>query len=236
MRTFIAVVNHSTLVTNQQAYNMTLLCEWQARYHAAPSYGLTPPVVHYLANENQAPPGSAVLGIFDNADQAGDLGWHTEGPNGIVYGRVFAEPVLQNGGNVLTDALSVASVLSHETLETLGDSSCNRWCDTGNNMAIAQELCDPVESDAYQLTVGGITGTVSNFVMPAWFDPQAPSVSHFDWLELTHAPFQVRPTGYIIQMVEGNVTQHFGEEYPDWRKQTKESELARTARRLEQGS
>jgi hypothetical protein len=93
-----------------------------------------------------------------------------------------------------------------------------------------------VESDAYQLTVGGVTGTVSNFVMPAWFDPQAPSVSHFDWLELTHAPFQVRPTGYIIKMVEGNVTQQFGEEYPDWRKQTKESELARTARRLEQGS
>lgn len=234
MRTIIVVVNKSTLVTNAQAYNMTLLCEWQARFHAAPAWGLMPPSVTYLANENQAPPGSAVIGIFDNADQAGALGWHTEGPGGIVYGRVFAQPVLSHGGNVLTAPLSVASVLSHEVLETIGDPACNRWCDTGQNKAIALELCDPVESDVYNLTVGTVTGTVSDFAMPAWFDPSAPGGSHFDWLRLTNAPFQVRSTGYVIVLQEGAVSQVFGAEYPEWRQETKKSELARTAQRLQE--
>jgi hypothetical protein len=96
---FIAVVNKSTLVSNTDVYNMSLLVNHQARFHAAPAWGVTPPTVIYLRDEMHAPPGSAVLGVLDNADQAGDLGWHTEGPDGTVYGRVFVQPVLANGGN-----------------------------------------------------------------------------------------------------------------------------------------
>jgi hypothetical protein len=232
---FIAVVDKSNLVTSEEAYDMALLADHQVRFHAAPAYGILPPTVRYLQDESLAPPGSAVLGIFDDADQAGALGWHTEGVGGTVYGRVFAKPVLDNGGTVLSSALSVSSVLSHEVLETVGDPSCNRWADTGRGRAIACEWCDPVESDSYSVTVGNVTGTVSDFVLPAWFDPSAPADAHFDWLNLVNDPFDVRDSGYVIVMVEGQVSTHFGAQYPSWRKETKASDLARTAQRLQQG-
>lgn len=234
----IFVVNKSTLVTDRDAYNMTLAVDWQVRHHATPAFWTRPPVVGLIADEADAPAGSCVIGILDNADQAGVLGWHTEGPDGKVYGRVFAEPVLQNGGGILTGALSVASVLSHEVLETFGDIHCNLWADLGNGQCYAYELGDPVESDSYEVTIaapaGGeqVTASVSNFVHPAWFDPQAPAGSKLDQMGLLTTPFEVRPTGYVIVMQDGNVTEQWGEHYPEWRKDTKLSDSSRTARRV----
>jgi hypothetical protein len=237
--TIIAVVNHSTKVTNQQAYDMTLAVNRQLRTDVAPAWGLLPVPVVYLAADPNVP-GSAVLGIFDNADQAGDLGWHTEVSGGVVYGRVFAAPVLANGGDVLSKPLSVASVLSHEAIETLLDMACDLWADNGNGTSYAREGCDAVESDSYLTMLG--TGTsalqvsVSDFLAPAWFDPNAAPGSEFDFMRLLTAPFEVRPTGYTITMANGTVSQSFGEHYPEWRKDTKDFALARTARRLKQGT
>jgi hypothetical protein len=234
----IGVQNKSTLVSEPDTYAMTLACDWQARHHAGPAWATWPPQVIYLKpgqNAADLPAGTNVITLFDNSDQAGALGYHSENAGGIVYGRVFAEPVLQNGGNALTKELSVASVLSHEVLETLNDPACNRWCDTGNGDAIALEVGDPVESDSYPLTIGTSTVTVSNFVMPPWFDPDAASDAQFDWLKLTSQPFEVRQTGYVLVLSEGTVSQKFGEQYPEWRKAMKDSPLARTHRRLGQG-
>jgi hypothetical protein len=235
----IVVVNHSTLVTNGEVYDMTLAVNRQIRTDVAPAWGLLPPSVAYMAADPVIP-GSAVLGIFDDADQAGDLGWHTEVAGGIVYGRIFAAPVLDNGGDVLSKPLSVASVLSHEVCETALDSACDLWADDGNGTAYARELCDAVESDSYMVMVGAgvsaIRCTVSNFLTPAWFDPNAVAGAEFDFMRLATAPFQVRPTGYTITMTEGVVNQTFGEHYPEWRKATKDYPIARTARRLKQGT
>lgn len=236
---FIAVVNMSTLVTHVDAYEMAILADHQLRHHVAPAWDRLPPHVAYFPSADPVPQGSAVIGILDDADQAGVLGWHTESSGGIVYGRVFARPVLDNGGNALTNQLSVCSVLSHEVIETFLDSACDLWADAGSGTAYAREGCDAVEGDSYALGVGtgplAISGTVSDFLLPAWFDPMAASGSRFDYLGLVTAPFQVRPTGYTITMTEGNVSQTFGEHYPEWRKATKTWVIARTARRLRQG-
>jgi hypothetical protein len=231
----IFVQNKSTLVTDLQVYNMTLCVSQQARSHMAPAFGITPPQVAYLPAGAVTPAGSYVIGVLDDADQAGDLGWHSEGPGGVVYGRVFVRPVLQNGGSIMTTGLSVASVLSHEVLETIGDQHCNLWADVGDGTAIAYEVGDPVESDSYPLVIaaaGGesITAMVSNFVLPAWFDPMAPHTARFDYMQLTKGPFQVRDTGYVIVLAEGSVSQHWGEHYPAWKKETKAQETSRTAR------
>ena len=231
----IAVVNQSTLINDDEAYKMALACDFQVRHHAAPAYGVVPPVVRYLKSASEAPPGSWVLGIFDDADQAGDLGWHTEGPDGQVYGRVFVRPVLNNGGGILMSELSVCSVLSHEVLESFGDPHCNLWADTGRGTCYAYELADPVESDSYMVSVGSVMATVSDFVLPAWFDPQAPS-GPFDFMGLLKAPCEVRRTGYVIAMTSGTVSDVWGEKYPQWRKATKLSDSSRTARRDKQGS
>ena len=237
----ITVVNQSTVITPAEAYDMAVLCDFQLRHHVAPAWGLVPGVVVYHDGPlPAAPDGSAVIGILDDADQAGDLGWHTEASGGVVFGRVFARPVLSNGGDALSRQLSVCSVLSHEVTETFLDPSCDLWADAGNGTCFAREGCDAVESDSYGLSVGTgphtVAGTVSDFVLPAWFDPNAPSRAKFDYLGLLSGPFQVRSTGYTLTMTEGSVSQTFGAHYPEWRKATKEWPTARTARRLRQGT
>lgn len=231
----IGVQNLSTLVTNEDVYLMTALVDRQLREHVAPVWGLAPPTVVYLAKAAEFPY-DAIIGVLDNADQAGDLGWHTEGSDADVYGRVFAQPVLQNGGNALTNALSVCSVLSHECIETLGDAACNRWAQRADGTMVAVELADPVEGDSYTVTISSaaevVAGTVSDFVIPDWFNPDA-GEGKTDWLGLVTAPFQVRDTGYVIEMAAGSttVTEQWGERYPEWRKATKATATARTVRR-----
>lgn len=231
----IGVQNLSTSVTSEDVYSMVLLVARQLRENVAPSWGLVPPSVLYLGEPTEFKC-DAIIGILDDADQAGDLGWHSEGPNADVYGRVFAVPVLQNGGNALTNSLSVCSVLSHECIETLGDSACNRWAQRADGSWVAVELCDPVEGDSYTITIESsletVTGTVSDFVLPAWFDPDA-DPGGADYMGLVTAPFQVRDTGYVITMAAGSdaVTEQWGERYPEWRKATKASPASRTARR-----
>lgn len=238
----IAVQNLSTLVADRDAYDMTILVAEQVRRHVAPAWGIQPPRVEYVpvtpsALAVPAPPKfDAVIGILDDADQAGDLGWHTEGPGADVYGRVFARPVLGNGGNALTRPLSVCSVLSHEVIETALDSACNGWAQRADGTLVARELCDPVESDSYTVAISStmgvqVTGTVSDFVLPAWFDPGAATGAQVDQMGLLASPFGVRPDGYVIVMSGGTVTEQWGERYPAWRRATKEHPAARTARR-----
>lgn len=241
----IAVQNLSTLISSRDSYDMALLVNRQLRDHVAPAYGLLPPRVEFLPvspGSLALPAGSAtprfdaIIGILDDADQAGDLGWHTEGPDADVYGRVFARPVLDNGGNAMSAPLSVCSVLSHEAIEVLGDAACDLWAQRADGLLIARELCDPVEGDSYLMTItagGGeqVTGTVSDFVLPAWFDPSA-APGPTDHMGLVSTPFQVRPTGYTIQMSAGTVNAVWGQEYPEWRKETKQTQLARSARRV----
>lgn len=227
----ITVVNHSKRVSNADVQLMTRACASQLWWHAAPAHGLAPRPVVYAADEHSAPPGSQVIGIFDTSDQPGVLGWHTEDPNtGVVYGRVFAGVILDNGGGSLSGQYSVSATLSHEVLETFGDAACNRWVDVDGAWAVALELGDPVENDSYSILVDGKPVAVSNFVTSAWFDPAAKR--DFDYLNRCKAPFTMTSGGYMLKMVEGRVSQVFGEQYPAWRRDVKKSPLARTARRL----
>lgn len=231
----IGVQNLSTLVTGEDVYLMAALIDRQLREHVAPAWGLAPPTVLFLDKPAQFPC-DALITIFDDADQQGDLGWHTEGADADVYGRVFAAPVLQNGGNALTNELSVCSVLSHECIETLGDAACNRWAQRADGAWIAVELADPVEGDSYEITVSSaaevVTGTVSDFALPAWFNPDA-APGPTDWMKLVTAPFQVRDTGYVIEMAAGatTATEQWGEAYPDWKKALKALPGSRTSSR-----
>ena len=237
----IVVINQSTGISDADVQVMTEAVAMQAHNHAAPAWGLVAPAIWWQPVGDPQPPNSLVISVMDNSDQAGALGYHTEGPNGVKYGRVFAEPVLQNGGNALTDPLSVASVLSHEALEAFIDDACNLWADAGSGTAYAYEVGDPVESLSYPIRVvpGGVGQvvevTVSDFVFPAWFDPSPRLNARFDWMRQLTQPFEVHPQGYVITMTDGTVNQVFGDLYPDWRRATKETETSRTARRLKQG-
>lgn len=212
---------------------MTRACWTQLRDHASPAWRLMPMTVVYAADAKSAPPGSWVIAILDNSDQANALGYHDLTSGDVVYGRVFAAPVLQNGGTALNGSnLTVSSVLSHEVLETFVDPACNGWRDMDGRTAIALEVGDPVESDSYPVTVDASTVMVSNFVTEKWFDPRARRRSGgFDYMGKCSAPFQMTHGGYVIKLAEGKVTQQFGEHFPAWKRAAKAHELARTFRR-----
>jgi hypothetical protein len=234
--TTIAVVNSSNRVTGPDVKTMVRAVATQVRRHASPAFAAEPVPVVYLTDVSDAQPGMWVINVMNDSDQADALGWHTEKQGDLVYGRVFAAPVLDHGGGVLDGGsigVSVASVLSHEVLETFADPHVNLWADAGDGTAVAFEICDPVESDGYLVT-DSFTGTpvlVSDFVLPAWFDPNARAGDQLDWMGQVHRPFEMSKGGYVVVMREGKVDQKFGEGYPDWRRELKLADTARTARR-----
>lgn len=232
----IAVVNRSTLVTVAQARAIVEACAVQLRDDIAPAWDRRPRKIALYTAEAKAPKACPLGVILDDSDQAGALGYHAETPDGRPYFRVFAKPILAAGGGVLAGSYSVSATTSHEIAELEGDSAADQWVDNGNNVEFALELGDPVEAGSYPVkTSGGVVVMVSNFVYPAWFDPQAMPGGRFDHLDTVAGPFRMSPGGYVIIRKGGQVTQQFGAVYPQWRKETKAHPAARSARRRAQG-
>lgn len=224
----LTIVNKSTRVHDSEALTMARACAAQLWWHASPAWKKTPVPVVFARTAAAAPPGSVVMALVDSTDVPNALGWHDEAPNDVELGEIAVDPVLDNGGDVLRLPLSVASVLSHEVLEWFVDPHCNLFADTGQGFAVAYEVGDPVESDSY--AIGSSDVMVSNFVLPAWFDPQAAPNSTFDFLGRVRAPFEMTDGGYYVKLAEGRASQVFGRNYPEWRKAMKDRPSGRGRR------
>ena len=205
----INIINKSTILKDADFQLMVEACKLQLAQHVAPMWlkGGWNVVV------NQADNVGYPIVILDNPDHAGALGYHTESPNGKVWGRVFVRPVVEAKGTMLTGALSVSAVLSHEVIEAYCDPNVNLWADRNNGTMIAYEACDPVENDSYDMTTSkGAKVAVSNFVLPAWFDAQAAVDAKFDFMAKLTKPFSMSKGGYLVVMNTrtGKVTNIFG--------------------------
>jgi hypothetical protein len=204
--TKLAVINESKRVTTSDVGLMVAAVRRQVTQAAR----LIDRYVPSIRTARGAPVGSVPLLIVDNPDVANALGYHDVDPRGVPYGRVFVDPVLDNGGSALGDAgdpsLSVSAVLSHEVLEWWYDPACNDWSDRGRS-SVAKELCDPVENDYY--LIDGVA--VSNFVLPAWFNP-LDKRGPWDRLGRLFGPFTMTHGGYWIEMADGGVRQVFADD------------------------
>lgn len=221
----IVVVNKSTRVSTADVKLATRACASQLRYHAAPAWSLTPvPVVWYM-HEEHVPPGAWKILIFDDPDQAGVLGWHSEGPDGLPFGRVFAAPTLDNH-------VSVSSVLSHEVLEAFVDPRVNAWAMSPIGELWALEVGDPVESFGYLVKVDNKDVEVSDFALPAFFDGAARPGKAVDFMGKLTSPFSLGKGGYGVIQKAGSINERFGENYPAWKMSLK-SGGSRTARRMD---
>ncbi|HEY2763266.1 MAG TPA: hypothetical protein VGJ13_04530 [Pseudonocardiaceae bacterium] len=236
--TMIAVLNKSDQVSDDDVRTMVRVCAHQLRYDAEPVWQRGPLPIAYVASEQAIQPGSWVIAILNDADQAGALGYHTEGSDGTIWGRVFTSPSLDAGSTALTGPYAISSVLSHEALEIYVDPSLDfwGWADTdqaGNPVLVATEVCDPVEDHTYLIRDlhTGQDVTVSDFVTPAWFNPQAPSESTYSCLNSIDAPYTITAGGYAVVWRDGKHQQVFGDEMPSWRRDTKQHELSRGSRR-----
>lgn len=193
----INIIDKSTLLNDADFQLMVEACRIQLEQHVAPMWlrGAWKIVV------NQPESVGYPIVIMDDPDHAGALGYHTESPDGNVWGRVFVKPVLNGKGTMLHGSLSVSAVLSHEVIEAYCDPNVNLWTDMGNGKMVCYEACDPVENDSYEVTTkGGSKVSVSNFVLPAWFDPQSEPNAKFDWMAVLARPFAMSKGGYMVVM------------------------------------
>lgn len=191
MRTF-NVINQSSKITENDLKLMVEACKIQVRDHASPALERMPWDVKVGGDD-----GFPMI-IFDDSDQAGALGYHSQDPNGKVWGRVFVNPVLNSGGTILQGSKSVSVVLSHEILETFYNPYINLWANRGDATFVAVELCDPVESKSYEIEVSGSMVSVSNFVLESWFDKEMANAGKFDYLSVLKAPLILDGGGYNI--------------------------------------
>lgn len=233
----IGVVNQSKKLTDRsQVLLMVNACGRQAREHAATpkAWDRSPPILTLYNSLQQVPKDTRLMVLLDAPDVADALGYHSETPDGRPYGKVFINPILQSGGNVLDGVSSVSVTLSHEVLEMWIDPNVNGWFDGPSEQEYSAEVCDPVEADAYPITESGRKVWVSNFVLPPYFDTNpAPDETKFDHLGRLKKPFSMTDGGYLIyRKADGTVEEIFGSLFPEWKKTGKKHAAARSSRRL----
>lgn len=238
----IAVVNQSTLVTNAQVETMCQAIQVQLNLHVLPAWNMKAATITFYADQTKVPGYAWVVSMLDNSTQAGALGYHSL-DNDKVDAFIFAQPVLSNGGVVMAfdpknpGQYTVSATLSHEVCEMVGDRYAGGFSQgpqTSSGDLYCQELCDPVENDSYGITVGTTVVSVSNFLFPSWFNPEATKAANapFDYLNKLTAPFTMDAGGYMIVATlanEGQVTaKHiFGEKMPQWRQDYVKGEFYR---------
>lgn len=237
----IAVLNYSAKVSDADAGWMVRACNTQMIKHLAPLYGREPWTMTLYSDLSDLPVNSCYpMIIMDTPDISGALGYHTD-DIGFIYSRIFVNPVLDNGGGILTGDVTVSSVLSHEACEMFADPDTTLWAKgtpIKQGDQYAYEICDPVQGDAYTISVGAFWGKrdvqVSNFVTPDWFklNPIIKS-TQYDYLNKVSSPFTMSPGGYmVVRNSQGTEQNVFGEILPPaWRMETKKHNMARTARR-----
>lgn len=162
--------------------------------------------------------------IFDDADQAGVLGYHSLDPAGRSFGRAFWNVLQAGGGTLKEGARSLSVTLSHEALEMVGNPYVNFWADLPDGEQEAVELCDRVQGDSY--SVGNVS--VSNFLGPRAFR-QGPGP--YDWMQLLKSPFEIRESGYALRRSGDTIYPVFGRSVPEWRRDLVYDQTSRMAKR-----
>lgn len=219
----IVLVSKTPRVTLANLEQIARAVSIQIRAQVAPAWGRIPWEV--IAAPSPAK-GAVVISVVDDDTSTPDaLGWHTEDADGTVFGEILVSPVLDNGGTMTSGPDSVSGVISHECIETFLDAAVSTWDQAADGNLYAHEGCDAVEGDAYG--VGGVS--VSNFVLPAFFDSQR-AKGPYDHLGLLTAPFTMTPGGYQAIMVGGAVSQIFGEKMPAWKRVMKARSPRQSAR------
>lgn len=207
-----ALINQSTVVTDKDCHAISKALNIQATQFAH-IWERLQPTMSFHKDLTEIPKDFVRMTILDNPDQAGALGYHTVGPDGEPTSKIFAKLMK----TVLTGGLSVSACCSHEFLEAFGDPTCLLWDeydDAGHQ--IAHELADPVQDDTYEIDTGTYGKvSVSNFVLPSYFNPW--SIGPWDHMGRLKGPApKLSPGGYAVISTGSGEKQILGE-VPDWK-------------------
>jgi hypothetical protein len=188
----VSVINASTVLNDSEIEPVVEALQEQVKRDFQPAWGIDAELSFVPLGE-QPPADTWWLGILDDSDQAGALGYHDLTTAGLPLGKIFAGTDLKYGYNWSITA-------SHELLEMLADPNINltvlvQTSDTAGRL-YAYEVCDACEADQFGYNIGGVT--VSDFVYPSWFEDFRPIGSaQFDQQNLIEKPFDLLEGGYI---------------------------------------
>jgi hypothetical protein len=197
----VTVSNFATAFADTDLQPLASALSIQVNRDFLPAWGVQAKL--WFTQTGQHPhPDHWVLGLYDDADQAGALGYHDVTPAGQPLGKIFVKTTLADGGLVSVTA-------SHELLEMLGDPNINLAAERDDasgapSKFYAYEVADACESDSdgYDIILpAGWVGAgkvihVSDFVLPSWFESFRTD-GPFDFMDKIHSPFQLLSGGYI---------------------------------------
>jgi hypothetical protein len=196
------VVNESRLVSNAAAERWCLACTLQLQQHAAVAWSRIPLVVQLFPSRSAVPNDAALFVLADSIDAPGAEAYHTESSDRVT-GIVDCALAQQDGVSPSVD-------LSHEVLEAFFDPFVNAGVSDGNGSTFDLEVCDGVQDRSYAIPLGdGTSVDVSDFVLPAWCDPQS-STGPYSWLDSLAGPFTKTTGGYLVYVDAHGLQQQLG--------------------------
>jgi len=228
----IAVINKSTKRTNIDVGDDARAVDAQFRRDFCPAWGLNVRVYFFP----------------DPAKIPTNLGYHVPviqcvdtAPVQMAAGAHGEDNDTPDGFYAVNSPIDPCTVLSHECMELARDLDANEWWDGFSNdgsnavWSWAAEVGDPVQDGSYQIAFFDTNKVlasrpVSNFVFPAWKDPQA-TAGPYDQLGVLTAPFTLSSKGYAIVRTLGAGSEQpvFG---PGWPSKVGASVSARMGRRM----
>jgi len=164
----IAVKNLSTSVSDTDMKLMLVALQEQISIDFKSVYGIDA-TLHWFEKGAKVPTGFWQFTAFENADQAGILGFHDKTLQGLPFGKAFLGTTLKYGG-------SPSVTNSHELLEMLLDPWVNLGVlDPDGKRLWNYEACDACEADELGYKRHGIQ--LSDFVKPNYFEPEVAHAS-----------------------------------------------------------
>jgi hypothetical protein len=188
----IAVMNGSTIVSDEEVVAVMAALQTQIRRDLAPAWGVDAELT-FIAKGAEVPPGSWRLVIEDDSRHADFISYHTLSDEGLPEVHVAVRAAKQA-------RLEWTMTASHDLLEMLAnprlDLTIFDSADGRKGRLYVREICDPVSSARLAYQIDG--ATVSNFVYPAWFESfRKRGSTQFDHGEHVNAPFEVAPGSYV---------------------------------------
>ena len=204
----VALVNEATDLAHNDALKILGALQIQLNRDFCPRWNLELVEVDLYKAGQRIPPGSWPLYLTDVITEAGDLGYHAA-EFSAPYGEIELKVIFENNGGVLTGPNCVAQAVSHEALEMLANPRLREFVAYSGGSSIPKEVCDPVQGAGYDIE--GLT--MSNFVLPAWFD--ARGKGPFDFKGELTKPFEIGPSGYLMVIApDGSSSPIFGSKAP----------------------
>ncbi|MGH8093935.1 MAG: hypothetical protein ACREIF_10745 [Chthoniobacterales bacterium] len=203
----IAFTNESTVLTDVQVKAAVPSLQKQVTGDFAPVWGVDAGL-SFIAKGVPIPSNTWLIGVFDNSDQAGALGYHDLTDDGLPLAKVFA-------GTDIEYKSSWTVTASHELLEMLVDPDINLFAFSQNGLEIffyGYEVCDACEADEFGYKIDGVL--VSDFVYPPWFEGfREKGSTQFDYRKKIKSPFEMLKGGYI-SIFDVSYNSGFNQLYP----------------------